>query len=794
MNKYNIIKRSMLFDIDYYLKTYDDVRKADIDPIKHYLRKGWKEGKNPSESFNTNKYLEDNPSIKYKNICPLIDKIMKDKRIKKDDKNKLFKNIFLNYSKLKKQINKHNINRLIYHIKKGNYSFINEKVGFYTNTELKKMELNLIDKVTYYEPIIFKKIENPKVSIIIPVYNQFEYTYKCLKSILNNTEIDYEVIIADDVSSDETVNILNYIKNITVVRNEKNLGFLQNCNNAAKYAKGEYLHFLNNDTQVLENWLSSLLDLIESDYKIGMVGSKLVYPDGRQQEAGGIIWNDASGWNFGRLDDPSKPEYNYVKEVDYISGASILIKNHLWKEIGGFDERYVPAYYEDSDLAFEVRKHGYKVMLQPKSVVVHFEGISNGTDLGSGIKKYQILNNQKFKEKWKDELEKNHFPNAQNVFLARDRSKKKKHILIIDHYVPHYDQDAGSRTMWQYLELFNEIDYQVTLLGDNFYKHEPYTSLLEKKGIEVLYGEYIYHNYESWLESNCKYFDIIYLLRPHIAIKHISLINKYKDNAKIFYNGTDFHFLRLEREYELNKEAETLKEAKRFKKIEYDIFEAVDTVITISEFEKKFFEENFPNKIIKLIPTFIFKENFPLSKNDNYDTRKDIIFVGGFTHTPNYIGIKWFLEKIWFRIKKEIPDINLFIVGSKTPTDLIEYGNNNLDVKVLGFVSDEELNKLYEKVKIVIAPLTFGAGVKGKVIESIANGVPIVTTSVGAEGIKDAEEVLYISDDEDDFAKSVVSIYKDKILWENIRKKEITYSIANMGYESAKNCVKDVFK
>ena len=125
--------------------------------------------------------------------------------------------------------------------------------------------------------------------------------------------------------------------------------------------------FLNNDTQVQPDWLSSLVDLIESDETIGMVGSKLVYPDGRLQEAGGIIWNNASGWNYGHLDDPMKPEYNYVKEVDYISGASLMIRKSLWESIGGFDERYVPAYYEDADLAFEVRKHGYKVVYQPKS-------------------------------------------------------------------------------------------------------------------------------------------------------------------------------------------------------------------------------------------------------------------------------------------------------------------------------------------------------------------------------------------------------------------------------------------
>jgi GT2 family glycosyltransferase len=148
-----------------------------------------------------------------------------------------------------------------------------------------------------------------------------------------------------------------------------------------------------------------LVEVLEEDPKAGLVGAKLIYADDTLQDAGGIIWNDGSCWIYGRWDDPERPQYNRVREADYVSGACLLIRKALWDEIGGFDERYAPAYYEDTDLAMEVKKRGYTVVYQPKSVVVHFEGASCGKDERSGIKRYQTINKRKFFEKWKSVLE-----------------------------------------------------------------------------------------------------------------------------------------------------------------------------------------------------------------------------------------------------------------------------------------------------------------------------------------------------------------------------------------------------
>ncbi len=280
------------------------------------------------------------------------------------------------------------------------------------------------DGKPHVELLAFPPCDNPVVSIIIPAFNQWDYTISCLRSIRANTErIAYEVIVADDGSTDETGNILDHVANIKLVRNERNLQFLQSCNNAARHAAGRYILFLNNDTNVQKDWLLHLLAPAEVDETVGIVGPKLVYPDGRLQEAGGIVWRDGSAWNYGWFDDPEKPAYNFGREVDYVSGACLLVRRDLWEKAGGFDERFAPAYYEDTDLAFQARKLGYRVMYQPESVVVHFEGVSSGTDINAGIKCHQKINKHKFVGKWRRVLVKEHFERGRNLALAIDRGE-----------------------------------------------------------------------------------------------------------------------------------------------------------------------------------------------------------------------------------------------------------------------------------------------------------------------------------------------------------------------------------
>ena len=615
-------------------------------------------------------------------------------------------------------------------------------------------------------PISLPSCCKPTVSIIIPVHNQWAYTHSCLASIVKNSgTIPFEVIIADDVSTDETCRIHDLVDNVRVVRNETNLGFLRNCNCAAKAARGKYLLFLNNDTNVQPGWLAPLVALMESDPSIGLTGSKLVYPDGMLQEAGGIIWDDASGWNFGWRDDPEKPEYNYVKEVDYLSGASLMVRRDLWEKAQGFDECYAPAYFEDTDLAFRARDLGYRVVLQPQSVVVHFEGVSHGKSLNAGIKSHQEINKRKFLQRWHEVLKRDHFPNGQQVFQARDRSRHRKSILVIDHYVPKFDRDAGSFFMYSLLRALVELDYKVVFWPENLYAHHPYAGVLQQLGVEVMFGPC---NFEAYLKESGAHFHAAILTRNHVAINFIDAVRRHI--PKVMYHDPDLEFLREERRCRL--EGANPEHIARIKKREFYLFRNCDTIGLHSPVERDIILRELPEARVEVLPLPVH-DVVPCEAP--FDKRSGLLFVGG-THLPNVDALRYFIGEILPALQAQIPGVTLTVAGEVPRHEL-----NDLDlghVVFTGYLQD--LRPLFEQALVYVAPLRFGAGIKGKILEAMNYGLPVVTTSVGAEGIglKDGESVL-ICDDTPCFAEAVVKLSRDSQLWEGIRNNGHLYTVRN---------------
>jgi GT2 family glycosyltransferase len=632
-------------------------------------------------------------------------------------------------------------------------------VGMTPGEILKKVgEINA--EIPQFDSLRAPYDDAPEISVVIPVFNQLRSTLSCIHSLVRHaSKYSFEIVVVDDCSTDLSLRALQGIPSVRLVTKERNSGFIDSCNQGAHVARGKKVVFLNNDTYVLPGWLDSLVDTFTAIPSAGLVGSQLLYPDGTLQEAGGIIWRDGQAWNYGRNQDASRGDFNYVRDADFCSGASIMIDRELFRNLGGFDSHYAPAYCEDVDLAFKVREKGLRVVYQPFSRLIHFEGVSSGTDVRVGVKSYQVTNLQKLKARWASQMTL-HAPHDVPPEVARD-FKSKGRVFFVDALTPTPDQDAGSIVAYTWLKALVDLGYHVTFLAyHNRGKIPGYTAQLQEMGVHVLVPPTSIE-IDSYISQFGSTYDLVIGLRYESAQPVYSAFDRCGLNPKKIFLPIDLHYLRELRRADVTGSENERERALETKKRELAVVAESDITLVHSSFEQEELAKECPSSDVRVSPiiTDVMGCNAP------FESRKDICFVGGFQHTPNGDAVLFFVNEVLPLVLKEIPDVVFKVIGSKTPPEVEALQGPN--VEILGFVPD--LEPIWSSVRVSVAPLRFGAGVKGKVCMSLSYGVPVVCTPVAAEGmgLQDGKEVL-IGTTPPELAAQLVRAYTDRRVWSSL--------------------------
>lgn len=610
-------------------------------------------------------------------------------------------------------------------------------------------------------PLVFTEAATPAVSIVMPVHARADLTRGALESILLHTPFpEYEMIIVEDAVDPATRTLLDAVDGVQIVRNRENLGYQRSVTAGAALARGEWIVLCNNDIAVRPGWLEALLECAESQSDVGIVTPKYLSPDGMISEAGAIIWRDATGANYLRGEPAASCHASYRREVDYGSAAALLVRTEVWRELGGFDKRFEPMYYEDADLCFAARARGWRTIYEPRAEVIHLEGSTAGTDEATGHKRHQTANRPRFAEKWREQLETEHRENdLSRWWVAADRAAGPR-VLVVDHTVPTWDQDAGSVRMRAILGSLRALGCRVTLLPDNLAPLQPYTRLLENAGIEVLYGVDI----DATLRRIGPNLDLVILSRPQPAARWLDSIRALAPQATALYDTVDLHWLRHARHAAIDAgrdEPVLSPRASAMRELEHGLMRATDGTIVVTEAEAARVREDVPGTVVHVLPI----GNQVRTTVPAASERSGIVFVGAYRHPPNVDAALLLAADVMPRVWRELPELVLTIVGADPPPELLALASPRIEVR--GWVPD--LAPVLDGARALLAPLRYGAGLKGKITQALAEGLPVVTTPTGVEGLDatDGVEVL-IGRDVEELAARTVQVVRDDALWERL--------------------------
>ncbi len=617
--------------------------------------------------------------------------------------------------------------------------------------------------------VVFAQVDEPVVSIIVVAWRSAPYAIGCLRSVARHAHtVPYEVILVlnEPTEALETA-VQRSVYGVTVLRTRTNVGFAGAVNLAARRARGEYLLLLNDDTEVFPGWLEQLVDTAERRPEAGAVGSKVLLPDGTIQEAGSVVWAD--GWTFtvGRGLAGTTKRFDFERRVDYCSGCSLLVRRSTWEAVGGLDESYYPVYFEEADLCLRIARLGQQVWFQPRSVVLHYESASTNDDYRQFL---LDRNHEVFAARWSEELASRE-PRVAAHEPAVERAVWKAmgdpvRVLLIDDRVPDRAIGSGFARMADVIEtLVATGRYHLSLLAsleDGFEQND----WLARLGVEVIDEPLADHVAKQGLG-----YSLVVVSRPHNYERIAPMVRELLPGVPIVYDAEALYHVRIERQAALAtdplEKAALAREAAEMRATEQEIAADADHLVCISEEEAVFFRRHARCPVEVNAPLLLA----PRPTLSGFSSRAGIGFVAGWfagARSPNADGLIWFARRVLPLVRARVPGTKLLVTGAEPPRNV-----RRLEGDAVGFVGEvDDLQSFYARVRVVVVPARYGAGVKIKTIEALQFAVPTVATTVGAEGIPlDDPDVLLVADDPAELAAAIATLLEDGAAWERQRRR-----------------------
>jgi GT2 family glycosyltransferase len=604
--------------------------------------------------------------------------------------------------------------------------------------------------------------ERPRLSVILVLHNQAALTLDCLRSLAAGASAELETIIVDNNSTDSTAALLDRLEGVRILRNAENRGYAAAVNQGAAAARGELLLLLNNDAVLLPGTVAAAVGAVDEAADIGAVGGRVVLADGTLQEAGSIVWRDGSCLGYGRGDDPNSGEYRFRREVDYCSGVFLLIRRAAFDAVGGFDESFFPAYFEDVDFCVRLRERGYRILYEPEAELRHWE-FASSTDRDRALN-LQLEASPRFLAKHATWLAGRLPPRPSSLVEARSADRGRERILMIDDLVPHAWRGAGFPRALRLVRALSRGRFLTlyTTSEDDRDWRAIYSTLPGE--VEVVAGSRI--ELAGFLLARQDYYDTILVSRPHnmqAFNQHAGGHPEILRRARLIYDAEAVFAVREMHAARLAGRALAAEAAEAAIAEEVLLARSADHILVVSAEEARYFRSQVRAPVTVLGHA---TERCPGSRR--FEERRGLLFVGPLIGdgAPNVDALAWFVTEILPLIRSRIGPVELHVagqVGSPRITALAEPG-----VHFHGVVQD--LAELYDASRVFIAPTRFSAGIPLKVVEAAARGVPAVTTGLLAQqlGWRQGCELM-AGDDAASFAAACAQLYQDGDLWRRLR-------------------------